>query len=82
MRKPLRVGKTEFRLLEVFDIEVNADPIEQRSIVRPERFGATDTPAVSSLRVTYSVRVLTCGAGSETVTLRISKVIPIAGANP
>src|SRR5271168_4094289 len=67
VREPLCLGKIEFRLFELFDIEINADPIEQRSIVRPKRFDATDTPPIFSLRVTYPEGQLTCRAGLNAV---------------
>src|ERR1700688_2491862 len=77
VRKPLCLGKINLRLLELFDVEINADPIEQRSIVRPERFDAADTPAVSSVSVAYSEGVLTCGAGFETLGPMSARLVAI-----
>src|SRR5579863_6614162 len=77
VRKPLCLGKIEFRLLELFDVEVNADPIEQCSIVRPQRFDAADTPAVASSSVTYSEDVLTCGAGFEAIGPMFARLVAI-----
>src|SRR6266436_8720082 len=52
--EPLRLRQIELGLLEVFDVEVDSDPIQQRSITRPERFGATEEPAVGSLRIAHA----------------------------
>src|SRR6266481_6048243 len=39
---------------ELLNIQVHPDPQQQASIARPERFGATEEPAVASLSVTNS----------------------------
>src|SRR5258707_7588797 len=48
--EPLRLRQVELGSLELFDVEVDPDPIQQRSIARPERLGAAEGPAVWSLR--------------------------------
>jgi hypothetical protein len=47
-------SKLGFGFLAVFDIVTDADPTEQRSIVRSERLGATEKPAVSAVRVAHA----------------------------
>src|SRR5882724_1942443 len=46
--------KFDFASLVLFDVEVDADPAEQRSIVRPERFGTTEKPPISSGLIAYA----------------------------
>ena len=53
--------------LELFNIQSHANPQQQRSIVCPERFGASEEPAVVSLSVTDPVIVLTALARAQTV---------------
>src|SRR5260221_7255617 len=50
----LRLSQVELGSLELFDVEVDPDPIQQRSVFRPERLCATEEPAVRSLRVSHS----------------------------
>src|SRR6185503_3636515 len=42
------------RLLALFNVKIEADPIQYRSILRPGRFHATEEPAVPSFGVTNS----------------------------
>src|SRR5882762_11991304 len=57
--EPLRLRQVELGSLELFDVEVDPDPIQQRSIARPERFGATEEPAIRSLSVAHSKTLFT-----------------------
>ena len=66
MREPLCLCEVELRLLAFFNLEVNPDPIQQSSIARPERFGATQEPAVPSFRVSNSKTQLTGAARAQT----------------
>jgi hypothetical protein len=52
--KRLSLCEVELSLFALFNLEVNPDPIQQSSIAPPERFGATEEPAVPSFRVTNS----------------------------
>ena len=68
-----------FRTLAFFDVDVDADPAEQRSIVRAERFGATEKPPVHSFRVTYPKADLTRRAGAETDGPDSARFVVIVG---
>src|SRR6185295_18682859 len=52
MRKALCLRKVELCLFPVFNVEIDADPIEQLSIARADGFGPTEMPAVPALSVT------------------------------
>src|SRR5579864_5449304 len=64
--KPLSLCEVELRLFAFFNLEVNPDPIQQSSIARPERFCATEEPAVPSFRVANSKTQLTGTARAQT----------------
>ena len=49
----------------LFNVEVNPDKTQQRSVACSERFDATEEPSVSSLSISYSKGRLAGGAGSE-----------------
>jgi hypothetical protein len=52
--------------LVLFNIQIHSDPLQYGSIARPERFGATEEPAVASLSVTNSKTPLTALARAQT----------------
>src|SRR5271166_4316835 len=52
--------------LELFNIQIHPDPLQQGSIARPQRFDATEEPAVVSLSVTNSKTPLTGLARAQT----------------
>jgi hypothetical protein len=79
MGKPLSFGKVEFGLFAFFNVEVNPDKTQQRSIARSERFDATEEPAVSSLSVPYSKGRLARGAGSENGFPDSARLLMIVG---
>src|SRR5258708_11137412 len=53
-------------VLALFNIQIHSNPLNYGSIARPERFGATEEPAVASLSVTNSKTPLTALACAET----------------
>src|SRR5258706_9334386 len=50
-----------------FDLEVDPDPVEERTVVAPERLHATEAPAVVAVCVTNAKTHLTKTAGAETL---------------
>src|SRR5580704_6637614 len=62
VRKPLSLCEVELSLFAFFNLEVNSDPIQQSSIAHPERFGATEEPAVPTFSVTNAKACLTGAA--------------------
>ena len=67
MRKPLSLRQVELGLLAFFDVEVDPDPVEDRSVVPSKRFRATEEPAVVAFSVTNPKAHLTRAAGAQTV---------------
>ena len=59
--------KFHFGLLAFFDIEVDPDPGEDRSVVPTERLRATEEPAVIAFGVTNARTHLTRTARLQTV---------------
>jgi hypothetical protein len=55
-----------FRGLELFNIQIHPDPLQQGPIARPEWFGATEEPAVVSLRAPNSETHLASLARAQT----------------
>jgi hypothetical protein len=62
----LSLGNVELCLFQVFNFEIDANPIQQRSIAGPDWLRATEKPAVSSLPVSNSKTHLAGAAGAET----------------
>src|SRR5258705_6214399 len=52
--------------LALFNIQIHSDPLQYGSIARPERFGATEEPAIASLSVTNSKTPLTALTRAQT----------------
>ena len=52
MRKELSLRKVELCLLPVFNVEIDADPMQQRPIAPPDGLCPTEKPAVPSFSVT------------------------------
>src|SRR3954471_10578322 len=52
--------------LELFNIQIHPHPLQQGSIARPERFDASEEPAVASLSVTNSKTKLSGLARAQT----------------
>src|SRR5712692_3335291 len=52
--------------LELINIQIHSNPLQYGSIARPERFGATEEPAVASLSVTNSKTPLTALTRAQT----------------
>ena len=59
--------KFDLRLLAFFDIEVDPDPIEKRSVLRPKRLGTTEEPAIVTFSVTNPKTHLASAAGPQTL---------------
>ena len=53
-------------LLAFFDVEVDADPIQERAVLRSQRLGPTEEPPVLALGVTDSKTHFTRGTCTET----------------
>jgi hypothetical protein len=51
VREPLSLRQVELGLPAFFDVEVDPDPIEERSVVPSESLGATEEPAVMAFGV-------------------------------
>ena len=60
--KPLSFREVELGLFAFFNVEIDSDPIQQGSIRSPNRFGATEEPAVPSFGVTHAKAHLTGAA--------------------
>src|ERR1700751_1271074 len=58
--------KLLFRMLMLFNIEINSYPTQQSFVAGPERFRATEEPAVRSFSVTNPLTELTSAAGAQT----------------
>src|SRR5579864_2876778 len=63
--KTLTFRQVELGPLSFFNIDVDANPATQRSIIRPARFSATKEPAISAFSVTHPKSHLTCGSRSD-----------------
>src|SRR5712671_3299839 len=67
MREPLSLRQVELGLLAFVDVEVDPDPVEDRSVVRTERLRAAEEPAVIALSVANSTTRLSGAAGPQIV---------------
>ena len=69
MGKALPLSEIQLVLLErfhsalaIFDVDINSYPIQKRSVVRPEGFGASKEPSVLSLCARNAKSELTSSA--------------------
>src|SRR5713101_6392750 len=67
MCEPLSLCQVELGLLAFVDVEVDPDPVEDRSVVPTERLRATEEPAVIALSVPNSTTRLSGGARPQIV---------------
>ncbi|HYQ94845.1 MAG TPA: hypothetical protein VEP70_08450, partial [Burkholderiales bacterium] len=71
--------KFDFASLVFFDVEVDADPTEQRSIVRPERFGTTEKPPISPGLIAHAKSDLTGLTCLQTGRPHFARFVVIVG---
>src|SRR6266853_3806167 len=67
VREPLSLRQVELGLPAFFDVEVDPDPIEERSVVPSESLGATEEPAVMAFGVANPKTHLARRARAKTV---------------
>src|SRR5258706_4780969 len=67
MCEPLSLCQVELGLVAFVDVEVDPDPVEDRSVVPTKRFCATEEPAIIALSVPNSTTRLSSAARPQIV---------------
>src|SRR6516162_5776392 len=66
-RESLSLCQIELGLFPLFDVDIDSDPVEDRSVVSSKGLRAAEEPAVVALGVTHPKTHLTGAAGPQTV---------------